>query len=395
MPIALTEKIHWVGVNDRVTHLFESIWPLPKGVAYNSYVINDEKTVVVDALKPVAPTQYLDEIRQVIGAERQLDYLVINHMEPDHSGGVRLLKEAFPDLEIIANKRTTKFLREFYGLGDCVREMADGETLSIGQHELKFVLTPLVHWPETMMTYETTTGILFAGDAFGAFGALDGGIFDDEIDIDAMEDEIRRYFANIVGKYSKNVLKAFDKLKDVEVKMVASTHGPVWRTNPQRILDLYASMSRHEGMDGVLLAFGSMYGNTQRMAEAVAAGLREGGITDICVADVSRVDVSFLLRDAWKYRGLALGAPTHDQQIFPLMADFLKFLKSKGLSNRVAGIFGSYGWSGGCVDGMREIAEANGWDVVEPVVEACCAPGEDDLENCRKIGLEMAAALNG
>lgn len=393
MAIALTDSIKWVGVNDRLTHLFESLWPLPRGVAYNSYVINDDKTVVVDALKPLSPTAYLEDIREVLGSGRDLDYLVVNHMEPDHSGGVQLLKEAFPEMQILANKRTTKFLREFYGLEDCVKEMADGETLSLGNHELKFVLTPMVHWPETMMTFETTTGTLFAGDAFGAFGALDGGIFDDEIDIDSLEDEIRRYFANIVGKYSKNVLRALDKLADAQVQTIASTHGPVWRSNPKRIIEMYESMSRHEGENGVLLVFGSMYGNTQRMAEAVAEGVREGGIIDICVRDVSRTNVSYLLRDAWKYKGIALGAPTHDQKLFPLMADFVKFLENKGLGNRVAGVFGSYGWSGGAVDRLVEVAYGNNWNLVKPVVEACCTPSKDDLQNCHLLGRTIAQEL--
>lgn len=393
MAISLTDNIYWVGVNDRLTHLFESLWPLPRGVVYNSYVIRDDKTAVIDALKPITPTSYLKDIRELIGSGRQLDYLVVNHMEPDHSGGVKLLKEAYPNLQIVANRRTTKFLREFYGLEDCVVEMADGETLSLGRHKLKFVLTPLVHWPETMMTFETTSETLFTGDAFGAFGALDGGIFDDEIDIDALEGEIRRYFANIVGKYSKNVLRALDKLSGVGVKMIASTHGPVWRSDPQRIMRFYASMSRHEGRNGVLLAFGSMYGNTQHMAEAVANGIRENGITDICVHDVSRNHVSYLLRDAWKYRGIVLGAPTHDQKLFSLMEDFVKFLENKGLKNRVAGIFGSYGWSGGAVERLEEVAQNNQWNIVEPVVKSCCAPNEQDLENCRCLGRNLAVEL--
>ncbi|NLH40963.1 MAG: FprA family A-type flavoprotein [Planctomycetes bacterium] len=394
--IPIVKDVYWVGVNDRRTSLFEGIWPIPRGVSYNSYLVVDEKTVLIDTVKDLSVNGYLKKLRQVLGPDRQIDYLVVNHLEPDHSGAIPLIKKVFPGIQIIGNKKTAEFVRELYGVQD-VRIVADGEELSLGRRKLKFFFTPMVHWPETMMTYEMSDGILFAGDAFGGFGALEGGIFDDEVDIHYFDDEILRYFSNIVGKYSPMVQKAIQKLggAGVPLRIVAATHGPIWRTDPGHIIRLYDRWSRQETEPGVVVAFGSMYGATERMAEAVERGVTEGGIKTIRAHNVSTSHVSYIIRDVWRYRGLILGCPTYDAGVFPLMNNLLDLLREKRVVNRVVGLFSSYGWSGGAVKGMKQLVEDNKLDLIEPIVDARFCATPEQLEQCQALGRAMAARIRG
>jgi len=390
--VKINDSIHWIGVNDRSTDIFEGIWPLPKGVSYNSYIINDDKVAIIDTVRHNKFENFLEKIRCVIG-QKKIDYLIINHMEPDHSGSVRLLLHEYPELKIIGNKKTADFLEKFYGIKDNVKIIADGDTLDLGKNKLKFYLTPMVHWPETMMTYESTRKILFSGDAFGGFGALTGGIFDDEVDIAYFEDEILRYFSNIVGKYCVTVQKAIQKLAGLDIKMIASTHGPVWRRNPASIVERYDRWSRHVAENGVVIVYASMYGNTERMMEAVARGLSGKDISRIRIHDVSRTHISYLIRDAWRFKALILGSPTYDTRLFPLMDHFIRILEYKKLSNRMLGLFGTYGWSGGGVKTLVEWAKGIGWELVEPVIEAHCSPTDVDLNKCFELGQRIVERL--
>jgi len=251
----------------------------------------------------------------------------------------------------------------------------------------------MVHWPETMVTYDQTDKILFSMDAFGGFGALDGGIFDDEVDIEYYEEEALRYFSNIVGKYSAMVQNAIAKLKGLEIRAIAPTHGPVWRKNPGKIVELYDRWSRHVAEPGVVLVYGSMYGNTERMMEAVARGITEAGCPTVRIHNVSRSHVSYIIRDAWRYKALVIGAPTYDTGIYPPMNHLLNLLESKKLKNRVAGLFGTFLWSGGGVKGMQEVIQKLGWDQVQPVIEARGAPTAEDLKNCMNLGRAVVARV--
>lgn len=242
--IPVSEGIYWIGANDLETELFEAIWPLPQGVCYNSYLIKDEKVALIDTVKRGFVSQLVEKVRSVLDRGQAIDYLVINHMEPDHSGSMQILQEIFPDMRIVGNKRTLEFAQGFYGIRDKVQEVKDGDTLELGAHRLRFFLTPMVHWPETMMSLEETTATLFSGDAFGGFGALSGGIFDDEVDLPYFAGETLRYFSNIVAKYSPMVLKAIDKLSGLQIRVVASTHGPIYRRDPKYIIDKYSGWSR-------------------------------------------------------------------------------------------------------------------------------------------------------
>ncbi len=391
--IPITEKIYWIGVNDHETDLFESIWPLPRGISYNSYLILDKKNVLIDTVKAAYFNLYLDKIKHLLQGGRTVDYLVVNHMEPDHSGSIKVLRDLFPAMKIIGNKKTMEFLKDFYEVEDRLHIVADGEELDLGDQTLKFFLTPMVHWPETMMTYEVTNKILFTCDAFGGFGALDDGIFDDEVDFAYYEDEILRYFSNIVGRYSNMVQKALAKLADVDIKVIAPSHGPIWRRNPSHIIKHYDRWSRHDTEKGVVLVYASMYGNTRKMAEAVSRSMAEQGIKKIRVHDISRSHVSFIIRDAWRFKALVLGSPTYNTRLFPPMDHLLCFLKSELMKNHVLGIFGTYSWSKGAVDDLRQFAETPGWTLVEPVIEAKSSPTDEDIRNCILLGKNIVKSL--
>jgi len=392
-PILIRDNIYWVGTNDRETDLFEGIWPLPQGVAYNAYLILDRKTVLIDTVKKTNTSDFLIKLKTLLGEHRKLDYLIINHLEPDHSGSLKILKEAFPGLKLIGNKKTAEFLSHLYHINDQVQVIQDGETLELGEHKLCFFLAPMVHWPETMVTYEQKNKILFSCDAFGGFAALDSGIFDDQINIDSGEGEMLRYYSNIVGKYSVMVQKALAKLKDLDIKIIAPSHGPIWRSNPQTVLNRYDRWSKYEAEPGVMLAFGSMYGNTNKLMEAVCEGLGKEGIKQLVIHDVSRSHHSYILRDAWRYKAFLLGAPAYDTKLYPPMANLIDLFERKTLKNRLVGIFGSYGWSGGGVSTLSDFLKRVNWELIEPIVEVRFSPTQSDLEKGILLGQNMAKAI--
>jgi flavorubredoxin len=392
--VSVADQIYWVGANDYDTALFEAIWPLPRGVSYNAYLIDDEKVALIDAVKRGFLEALLGKVRGILG-DRGVDYLVINHMEPDHSGAIQVLRKLYPEMQIIGNAKTARFLERFYGITDNIRSVEDGESIGLGKHQLDFHLTPMVHWPETMMTYERRSQTLFSGDAFGGFGALPDGIFDDEVDLEYYEDEILRYFSNIVGKYSAMVAKAIAKLEGVEISVVASTHGPIWRTQPEKIVRDYAYWSNHETQNGLVIAYASMYGNTQKMAEHVARAAAEEGIEKVRVHNLSRTHVSYVIRDIWRYKALAIGSPTYNTKVFPLMQTLLEHLENKKLKNHAVGIFGTYGWSKGAVARMMQFAQSPGWELVEPVIESNCSPDDNEAEDCAELGRNLAGVLKG
>lgn len=392
--IPLTEDIFYVGTNDRETALFESIWPLPRGVSYNSYIIRDEKVAIVDCVKAGHLTPMSGRIHQLLKDGQKVDYLIINHMEPDHSGSVTELLCQFPELKIVCNKKTVPFLENFYGISDGLHIVGDGDVLDLGTHKLKFFMTPMVHWPETMMTYDTKDKVLFSGDAFGGFGALEGGIFDDEVDVDYYEDEILRYYTNIVAKYSPMVQKAIKKLAGTDISIIAATHGIVWKDSPETIVKLYDKWSKGETDPGVTIVYASMYNNTAKMAESIGLELARNRVENARVHDISRVHPSYVLNDVWQFNGLMLGTPTYNLGVFPTMNNFITMLANKNIKHRYLGLFGTYGWSGGGVKGLRGFAEKmKGWELVDPVVEARCSADDEEMQACRKLACAMISKI--
>jgi flavorubredoxin len=388
----IVDGVYYVGVNDRDTHLFENIWPLTKGVSYNSYLIVDEKTALIDTVKVNKMKEYIEKITQILDG-KPLDYLIINHMEPDHSGAISSIVHAFPNVKIVGNKKTFEFIKAMYHFEGNFNEVKDGDEINLGSRTLKFYMTPMVHWPETMMTYDTKDKILFSGDAFGGFGSLDGGIFDDEVDISYFENEIRRYYSNIVGKFGPMVQKALQKLSGLDIKIVCSTHGPVWRTNPMHIVSAYDRWSKYEYEEGVVIAYGTMYGNTEKMADYIARVLAEEGVKNIRVMNTSTTHESFIINEIWRFKGVILGTCTYNNWIFPPMENLVINLSHKGLPNRVFGVFGTYGWSGGGVKGIIEYIQKNKWQLVGEPVEVQFSPKEEDFERLRKLAIDMAKAV--
>lgn len=363
--IEIRPGIYWVGVNDRATDLFEGLWPLPYGVSYNAYLVVGEKTALIDSVKEGFAEELLNNVAQVLNPSK-IDFLVVNHMEPDHSGALPLLRRLAPEAKILATGPAVPMLARFYGIETGVETVKDGEELDLGGKRLRFFHIPFVHWPETMATFEETERVLFSCDAFGGFHALDGALFDDQVDISEYEDEILRYFSNIVGMHTRPVLKAIEKLKALPIQVIAPSHGLIWRRDPGYIVNLYARWASMEGEPGVTLIYSSMYRHTRSMAEAVARGVRGAG-TPVKVLDASRVHVSFLIREAWKRKGLILGTPTYDAGVFPPLEQLIRLLERKRLKGRVVGCFGSYGWQGGALRKLVEKVESLGWEVIEQV----------------------------
>lgn len=391
--VKLSENIYWIGVNDRRTSLFENQWPLPNGVAYNSYLIRDKKNCLIDTVEIGKMDTYIEKILEIIGPDEKIDYLVINHMEPDHSGAVKAVIKQWPNVQIVGNSKTFPMLEGFYGITQNLHLVDEGDLLDLGGHKLHFYLTPMVHWPETMMTYESTNEILFSADAFGSFGTLDGGIFDDEINLAFYEEELRRYYSNIVGKYGLQVQKALDKLSTLSIRMIASTHGPIWRSHIPKIIADYQKWSRYETEEGVVIVFGSMYGNTEKMAEIIARTLSEEGIRDIRIFDSSKTHSSYIINAIWKYRGVILGSSAYNGGIFTPMRDLIRELEHIMPKNHLLGVFGSMSWGGGGVRTLEKFAETIKWEVVAPPVEAKHAARENEIEKLVAIGREMARRL--
>lgn len=393
---AITSDIWPVGVNDRHKALFEGLWPLPNGVSYNAYIIDDEKVALVDTVEVDFFTQFLDNVRRVIG-DRPIDYIIVNHVEPDHSGSLALIKKYYPEAKIVGNKKTFDMVRGFYRVGENendILEVKNGDTLSLGKHELLFTMIPMVHWPETMATLDTTTHTLFSGDAFGCFGALNGAYVDSDMNCDIYWDEMQRYYSNIVGKYGVPVQQALKKLAGVQIDFICSTHGPVWHDHISRVIGEYDRMSRYETEPGLVVCYGSMYGNTERAAEMIAHAASEAGVKNIVMHDVSRENHSFILRDIFKYRALVAGAPTYNNGLYPEMEMLMSELAERGIKNHLLGVFGSFTWAGQAVKKILEWNENKlKFTLVGTPVEIKQSLNDETEAACRQLGKAIAEAL--
>jgi flavorubredoxin len=394
-PVAIKPDVHWIGVNDRTSDLFEGMWPITQeGISYNTYLINDEKKAIVDLTKSLKTDEFLDQIHQIVGLS-ELDYVIINHMEPDHSGVLRTLRRVVPDVTILGSKKTRDMLAAFYGVTDNVRVLEDGESLSLGDKTLRFFSTPFVHWPETMMTYVEEDEILFSCDAFGGYGALRGGIFDDQCtDFGFYEKEALRYYVNIVAVFSRPVLQAISKLDNVPISIIAPSHGLIWRENPGRIVELYQKWAGYAGKPGeagVTLIYGTMYGNTEEMMNAVAQGVSDEGVS-VDIFDARRTHVSYILPSLWVNRGVIVGAPTYEGSLFPPVAQVLSMAATKRIRNKTATHFGSYGWSGGAQREFESFVDKLKWEMTEPY-EFNGGATDEDLRHGEAFGAEFARRI--
>ena len=396
--IEITKNIFYVGVNDRNKSLFEGLWPLPNGVSYNSYLINDDKVCLIDTVEVDFFMPFLKNIQEVLG-EKPIDYLVVNHMEPDHSGSIALIKKFYPNIQIVGNKKTFGMMAGFYGVESDTVEVKNGDSIELGDYTLNFVLTPMVHWPETMMTLAnskaTQQSILFSCDAFGCFGALNGGVIDAEINCDTFWLEMVRYYSNIVGKYGTPVQNALKKLAGVKLDYICATHGPVWHEFIGKVVDMYDCMSRYETEPGLVICYGTMYGNTERAAEVIARAASQAGVKNIVMYNVSQTHHSYIIRDVFRYRGLIVGAPTYNTALYHEMDVLLSELAGKDIKgNHLLGWFGSFGWA------SKAVGEIARWNEEKLHFEAVGTPVEikqslnaDTFAACEALGRAMAEKL--
>lgn len=391
----ISERIHYVGVNDRTTHRFEGMWPLPMGVSYNSYLIEgSEKCAIVDGVEVSHSLQLVDHINELL-AGRKPDYLIINHMEPDHSGAIRILRNVYPDLIIVGNAQTLSMVKGFYGEEGGTLAVKDGDTLSLGpETTLQFALTPMVHWPETMMTYLREEQTLFSGDGFGCFGALNGAVIDNEMDTERYFPEMVRYYSNIVGKYGTFVQRALKKLAGTELSTICPTHGPVWRSEIAKVVGLYDTLSRYEPLDnGVTIIYGSMYGNTELMAETAADALADAGIKEISVLNASVTDLSYIIADIFRHRGLVIASPTYSNTLFPPITAVMEAISIRGIQNREILTIGSHTWAHQAVYEMgRHLTDAKLTTITDPVIVKQ-APDSDTLARIRTAATTLAQKL--
>lgn len=364
----ISDRILYVGVNDDEKVMFEGLWPLPVGVSYNSYIVNDEKVALIDTVECGFEEEFIGNVNLAIG-ERDIDYLVVNHMEPDHSSLVRYMLDRYPSMKIVANAKTVPMLKGYHGISeDKVIVVKEGDSIELGSCSLRFHMTPMVHWPETMVTWLEEEGTLFSGDAFGTFGSIDEDVIDDEDTFDVFRDEMIRYYSNIVGKYGNPVQTALKKLAGLDIKRICSTHGPVWQKNIGNVVALYDKMSRYEVERGVCIVYGSMYGNTAAAADALAMELESRGVPyavhDVSGNNAGELGISGALRDVFKYDTIVVGSPTYNNGIFPPVETFMKALQARLIKGRRFYAFGSYTWSAASVSHLNKLAEAQGFELL-------------------------------
>ena len=343
--VSIAEGVYLIGVNDRRTALFENIWPIPYGVSYNSYLIRDDKCALLDTVEFGSEGAYLDRIEEILG-ERELDYLVVNHMEPDHSGEIGTVLKRYPSVKLIGNAMTRKILLGYTGdLGDRFMEVKDGDSLSLGKHTLHFYMTPWVHWPETMMTYESTEKILFSADAFGTFGATDGAMTDALTDLAEYREEMRRYYSNIVGKYGAQVQAVLKKAAGLELNYVCPLHGFVWRSHFGDFLDKYLKWSSYTPEEnGVMIAYASVYGHTENTVNILACKLVERGLK-VKVYDTSVTPASYIVSDAFRYSHLVFASTTYNAGIFVTMENLVHDIVNHNLQGRKIAVLENGSWA--------------------------------------------------
>ena len=346
----VTENLYWVGANDHRLTLFENIHPIPRGVSYNAYLLLDEKTVLFDTVDWSACRQLLENLKYLLG-DRPLDYLVINHMEPDHGASIEEILIRYPEVKIISTEKAFLLMRQFCFHIDNheLIQVNEGDNFSFGSHNVTFVFAPMVHWPEAMVTFDTTNGVLFSADAFGSFIALDGKLFADEVNFDRdWLDEARRYLTNIVGKYGPHIQLLLKKAEGIldQIKFICPLHGPVWREDLMYFIDKYNKWSLYEPEEkGVMIVYASMYGNTEAAAQCLASRLCEKGVTNVAVYDVSNTHVSYLISEAFKYSHIVVASVTYNLGIFPVMHNFLMDMKALNLQNRTFAVVENGSWA--------------------------------------------------
>lgn len=386
----IKDDLFWVGANDRRLSLFEGVYPVPIGVSYNSYLLMDEKTVLLDTADKTVIHQFMENVEYVLNG-RTLDYLIINHMEPDHCAEIPEILNKFPKVTIVCNTKIQTMLKQFFDLEipeEQLRLVKEGDILNTGKHNLTFVFAPMVHWPEVMVTYDTTDKILFSADAFGTFGAIDGNLFADEVDFDhRYMDEARRYYSNIVGKYGVQVQALLKKAANLEIKMICPLHGFIWRENLDKYIDKYIKWSTYTPeIQSVLIPYASVYGGTQNAAEILAAKLAELGVKNIKICDTSVTDASYIIADAFKYSHIVFASTTYNNGIFVSMENLLHDIVAHNLQNRKIAIIENGSWAPVAGKLMTDlISQLKNIEIIENKVTLKSTLKENQLEELENL----------
>lgn len=393
----IQDDLVYVGGSDRRLSRFENLFPIPRGVSYNSYLLLDEKTVLFDTVDDSISRQFYENVSAAL-AGRPLDYLVVHHMEPDHCSMIVALLHRYPEAKIVCSAKALVMLAQFYAedMKDRSLIVAEGDKLSTGRHTLHFVMAPMVHWPEVMVTYDEPSKILFSADAFGTFGALAGNVFDDELTFDSVWlNDARRYYTNIVGKYGAQVQALLKKAAALDIEMVCPLHGPVWRGNLAQMMEKYQKWSTYEPEDkGVMIAYATMYGNTENAANVLAGMLADKGVHNIVMYDVSGTDVSELVAESFRCSHLVLAAPTYNGGLQPRMEAFLHDLKALNLQNRTVAILENGTWAPASGRHMKAILEGmKNMTVLENSVALKSSLAENQLDALQALADEIAAQI--
>ncbi len=398
--VEIQPGVWWIGVNVTTRDLFEGLWPLPHGVSLNSYLVKGERTAVVDLVREWSgsSTLFLHHLQSTKTQPQDIDYIILNHLEPDHTGFLRTLKEMAPQAVLVSTAKGIEMVEHFYGITEPVRVVGDGDQIDLGDgRKLVFYETPHVHWPETMMTYETQSKILFSCDAFGGFGALKGVLFDDQVtpeDAKLYYDEMLRYYANIVSSFSRMVLRAIDKLDGLDIAAVAPSHGLVWRADPGKVIAYYkrfAGYAAGETEKAITLLSSTMYGNTRLVTDAVMRGIAREHVP-LEVFEVPWAEHSDILASVFKNRGVIVGAPTYEGKMFPPMAQALDTVSRKRMSGKRTWLYGSFGWSGGAQREFDALVETLKWEAAE-ALQFRGAPTGDDLHQAEELAAAFARSI--
>lgn len=392
------EDLYWVGSEDRRLALFENLFPIPRGIAYNSYLIKDEKNVLIDTVDYSVGRQFLENVKYVLKDEN-LDYLIINHMEPDHCSLIEELVFKYPEMKIICNSQTIRMLKQFYNfdVDSKVQIVKEGEKFKTGKHEFTFVMAPMVHWPEVMLTYDMTDKTLFSADAFGSFGALNGNLFNDDTDFEKeWLPDARRYYTNIVGKYGPQVQAVLKKASNIEIEMICPLHGVIWRNNIEYIIEKYDKWSKYEPEEnGVLIVYSSVYGNTENVINTLANYLGENGIKNIAVYDSSNTDVSYLVSESFKYSNIVIAATTYNLGLFPKVEQYLLDIRRQNLQNRKISIIENSTWIPGIVskEVNKILSEMKNIQILEKTYSIKSSAKDNEYEYIKSIGDEIINSL--
>ncbi len=380
----ITDKIKYIGVNDKTLDLFESQYIIPNGVSYNSYIIEDEKTTIMDTVDKRAVSEWINNIEKELG-ETIPTYLVVSHLEPDHSAGINILVEKYPEMKIILSKKAADMLPQFINkdLSEKLIIAKEGDEISLGEHKLTFVMAPMVHWPEVMFTYEQTEKVLFSADGFGKFGALD-----------VEEDwacEARRYYFNIVGKYGMQVQAILKKAANLEIKTICPLHGPILKENLEYYINKYDIWSSYKPEDeGVLIAYNSIHGNTEKAVQELARILKEKNVKNIVVSDLSRADMAEVIEEAFRYDKMIIASPTYDAGLFPTTEKFLRHLKAKNYQNRKIGLIENGSWAPMAGKHMKDIIkDMKDITLCEPMVTIKTTMNEETVKKLEELAEEF------